>query len=167
MHSHGDRNNPDRPLGSDVKALADAGAVLREQFNRERERADKLAGEAADLRGRAGRAEGEAAALRDALERERLRADQSEAAARQARQAEAEAIEQATGLESEVETLRTALAAAEDDLEAAEQDRTRLRAERDAAQAELADWTAGGPVERAWRALLHRRVSNLARLLNR
>jgi len=128
-------------------------AALRDARNLAASQAEELAA----LRERLGRAEGEAAALRAALERERARADAAEAAARTARQAEAEANEEAANLEGEVETLRTALAAAEDQAEAAEQDRTRLRAERDALRAELAEWTAGGPLTRAWRALLFRR----------
>ena len=78
-------------------------------------------------------------ALRDALGRERERADKAEAAA------------------AVVPDLRERLGRAEGESGTL---REQARAERnraEAARAELADWTAGGPLARAWRAFVNRR----------
>ena len=85
-----------------AEARADAAQAL----------ADRRGDEPAELRERAGRAEGESATLREqsAAERERSVTQMRE-----------------------------------------------VEAARDAAKAELAEWTAGGALERAWRALVHRR----------
>jgi hypothetical protein len=90
--------------------------------------------------------EAEAATLREAVGRERERADKAEAAA-----AVVPDLRERLGrAEGESGTLR----------EQARAERDRAEAERgraEAARAELADWTAGGPLARAWRALVHRR----------
>ena len=90
--------------------------------------------------------EGEAAALREALGRERERADKAEAAA-----AVVPDLRERLGrAEGESGTLR----------EQARAERDRAEAEREraeAARAELADWMAGGPLARAWRAFVNRR----------
>ncbi len=80
------------------------------------------------LHERVGRAEGEAGALRDALAHERT----SRAAA---------------------EAERLATAAERDAAQAAAQ---AAQAERDTLAADLAGWTAGGPLARAWRAFTRR-----------
>ena len=90
--------------------------------------------------------EGEATALREALARERERADRAETAA----DAVPEMRERAARAEGESGVLR--------EQAAAERERAEARArDLEATRAELAAWTAGGPVVRAWRAFLNRR----------
>jgi hypothetical protein len=76
------------------------------------------------------------ATLREQLDRAEERAKRAE--------------DRATRLEAEREVARAQAAAAEDEARA-------LRAQADRAEKELADWTAGGPLARAWRAFLSRR----------
>ena len=61
------------------------------------------------------------------------------------------------GFETALETLRQQQAALQGQLDRERERADRLERERDAAQAELAEWTAGGPLARAWRALAYRR----------
>jgi hypothetical protein len=96
---------------------------------RQRVRAEKAEADARAQAERAARAEGEAMALRDALVREMRRLEQAEADRQTA--------------ETQRDVVRTIRDAA--------------LAERDAAQGELADWTVGGPIARAWRAFMNRR----------
>jgi len=128
-----------------------------DQLNKALQDAAEARGEATALRQRAERAEAVAIA-------ERARAAQAE------REREAARIA-AAAAEAEGKALREALARemrrleqAEADRQAAETQRDVVRAirdaalaERDAARGELADWTAGGPIARAWRALIYRR----------
>jgi hypothetical protein len=95
-----------------------------------------------------------AALFREHLERaeagaaaERARAERAEAALGAALVAAARAEGEATALRGEVRAVRDEAATRVQAAEAA----------RDAARAELADWTAGGPLGRAWRALVYRR----------
>ena len=98
----------------------------------------------------AAEARGEATALRE-------RAEMAEARANRAEEAVAtipELRERAGRAEGEAAALRERVKA--------EQERAAMRlreaeAAQDAAKAELADWTAGGPLARAWRALAYRR----------
>jgi hypothetical protein len=106
--------------------------------------------------------EGEAAALREALARESARADRAEAAAAVV----PDLRERAARAEGEVEGLRAALRAAE---ALAARERATAQAllqaeatERQAAEmarAQLAAWTAGGPLTRALRAFFRRAQS--------
>ena len=100
---------------------------------------------------------GEVATIRETLARERDRADRAEARADRAETAAAlvpELRERAGRAEGEAATLRDQLKA----------ERTRavtqmreVEAARDAAKAEMVEWTAGGPLARAVRAFLNRR----------
>jgi hypothetical protein len=92
-------------------------------------RVEELTGEMAGQRERAARAESEAETLRGHLAREAARAER-EAADRRIAEAQRHAAQAA---------------------------RDAAQAERDAARGELAEWRAGGPVARAWRAFLSRR----------
>lgn len=86
-----------------------------------------------------------AAILRDELERER--------AAREAAQAAAiSAIERAAQAEGEASALRDTLGHERQAREAAEAAKEAAEAARDAAQGEAAEWAAGNPFARAWRA---------------
>lgn len=98
----------------------------------------------------AAEARGEAAALRERAEMAETRAERAEAAAAVI----PDLRERAGRAEGEAETLREQLKA--------ERNRsvTQMReveAARDTAKAELAEWTAGGPLARALRALVYRR----------
>ncbi len=57
----------------------------------------------------------------------------------------------------EVEAAREAAGREQGRANAEQQARAAAEAERDAARSELAGWTAGGPLARAWRAFLNRR----------
>lgn len=116
-----------------IKALEGEATALREALQRERERADRIEVEAAQLRAereaaqvQAARSEGEALGLRETLAREEARAAE---AARQA------AMQMATEARRREEAL----------------------ALQDVLRDELSAWTAGGPLARAWRAFLNRR----------
>lgn len=105
---------------------------------------------AAALHERAARAEAERNAARAEAAAERERADK--------------AVERANRAEAEREAARIAAARAEGETVAlrlqvqAERERVQAaEAARDGARTELADWTAGGPLGRAWRALIYRR----------
>jgi hypothetical protein len=91
-----------------------------------------------------------AAALREAIGRERERADKAEARAGQAET-------RAERAEAEREAARVAAARAEGEAVALRGQVQAAETARDGARAELADWTAGGPLGRAWRALIYRR----------
>ena len=124
----------------DNEQLATALAAARQD-------AEALRAELRVSEQRRAEAEARAAALAERLEAERRDAD---AKARDM----AEVRERAARAEGESGALREQLAA-----ERARAD-ARLReaeAARDAVKAELDDWTAGGPLERALRALLWRR----------
>jgi hypothetical protein len=120
--------------------------------------------EAGELRERLGRLEAEAEALRVAASRERERADRGEARAAEAeRRFETERLRVAMA-EREREEARVQAAAAEARAEelqvsiARETARAaRAEAARRATEDELAGWVAGGPIARAWRALVYRR----------
>jgi hypothetical protein len=106
-------------------------------------------------------ASGLAEVLKGQLERERERADKAEARAGQA-EAEREAARIAAArAEGEAMVLREQMKAERGRAELAQAaTAARLQdaeASRDGARAELADWTAGGPLGRAWRALVYRR----------
>jgi hypothetical protein len=60
------------------------------------------------------------------------------------------------GFETALETLREQLSRERERADRAEVRTGQAKAERDAARAELAGWTAGGPLARAWRAFLNR-----------
>ena len=60
-------------------------------------------------------------------------------------------------VEAEREAARIATARAEGEVAALRGQVQVAEAARDGARAELADWTAGGPIGRAWRALIYRR----------
>jgi hypothetical protein len=92
------------------------------------------------LREQLGRAEAATAA-------ERVRVERAEAEREAARIAAAVA-------EGEAKTLRVQVQVARDEAAARVQ---AAETARDDARAELADWTAGGPLGRAWRALIYRR----------
>jgi multidrug resistance efflux pump len=95
-------------------------------------------------------AQGEAVALREAMGRERERADKAEGQAASERA-------KADKAEAEREAARIATARAEGEAAALRGQVQAAEAARDGARAELADWTAGGPLGRAWRALIYRR----------
>jgi hypothetical protein len=101
--------------------------------------------------------EGEASALREALARERERADRAETAAAvvpDLRERAARAEGESAALREQITVERTAVR----EQVTAERQRAEASArDLEAARAELADWTAGGPVARAWRAFLNRR----------
>jgi hypothetical protein len=90
--------------------------------------------------------EGEATALREALARERERTDRAEAATAVV----PELRERLGWAEGEAAALREQVKMEQDRAEAGARD-------LEAARAELAAWTAGGPLARAWRAFLNRR----------
>ena len=93
---------------------------------------------------------GEVAALRDALARERDRADRAETAAAlvpELRERVGRAEGEAVALHGQLLTERDRAARQVREAEAA----------RDAAKSELAEWTTGGPLARAWRGFLNRR----------
>ncbi len=84
-----------------------------------------------------------AAILRDELDHERARREAAQAAA-------AGAMERAARAEGEATALQAALTHERTMREVAE-------IARDAARQEAAEWQAGGPFARAWRALVYRR----------
>jgi chromosome segregation ATPase len=113
--------------------------------------------------------------VRAAHERaERAEAHEAEAQRLAERRGEeiAELRQQLGRIESEVKALRIALDDAKDTRDGAEsramaereerkrerERAERLEAERDGARAELAKWRAGGPLTRAWRALVARQM---------
>jgi hypothetical protein len=106
-------------------------------------RAQELGDELAEQRGLTGRAEGQAVVLWEALAQERGRTERAEADAK-ARQ---EAIARETMRVEQAEVAR----------QIAEVQRDAAQSARDAAQKELAEWTTGGSLIRAWRAFLNRR----------
>jgi hypothetical protein len=61
------------------------------------------------------------------------------------------------GFEAALDTLRQQQTALEGQLARERERADRSERERDAARAELAAWTAGGPLARAWRAFVNRR----------
>src|SRR5215207_9062506 len=95
----------------------------------------------------AAEARGEAVALRERAEMAEVRAAKAEAeiGVERARAARAE---------GESATLREQIAAERARAEARLRE---MEAARDVIRTELADWTAGGPLARAWRAFLNRR----------
>jgi hypothetical protein len=105
----------------------------------------------------AAEARGEAATLREWAERagiEKALAQAEAAAARsRADRAEAEAVVLREALAREVRQLEQAEASRR----IAETQRGAAQAARDATQAELAAWTAGGPLARTWRAFWNQR----------
>ena len=130
-----------------IKVLETAVDALREQAGRERA---ALEAERDAARLAAAKAEGETAVLREALGRERERADRTEAAAAVV----PELRKQLGRAEGESATLREQLKA--------ERNRSvmqmrEVEAARDAARADLAQWTTGSPFARALRAFLNRR----------
>jgi hypothetical protein len=118
-------------------------AALSDTVQFERHARAAAEGEREAARERAAHAEGEAGELRDTM--------MGEMAARLAAEADREGARvQAGRVEGEAAALRDALA----------HERAAATAAREgqaAAEAELVQWTAGGPLARAWRALLHRR----------
>jgi hypothetical protein len=159
---------PGRPAGDRADGLE---AELRRRAEVAEGRAeaaedarDKLAAELIKERERRARAEGENGGLRIAFEQAQGRAERAEAG-EAARRAD---FQQALGRAERVEAERDAAAEAarlaqervqKVKVEAAAECAARQESERerDAAQAELAEWTAGGPLARAWRALIYRR----------
>jgi hypothetical protein len=132
-------------------------AILAERVEAERRDAEAKARELVEARERAARAEGESATRRTALDREQERAGRAEARAEAAlamadrRGREVVELRERVGqAEGESGALRERVAAERERAEASARD-------LEAARAELADWTAGGPVARAWRAFLNRR----------
>jgi hypothetical protein len=116
-------------------AEADAAQARRE--------ADELRREVGEARERAARVEGELAGVRVTFEQAQGRAERAEAEAAASRDAVARALsEAATRRESEA---REAVRA------------ERADAARREAEATLVELTAGGPLARAWRALVSRR----------
>ncbi len=57
----------------------------------------------------------------------------------------------------EVEAAREAVGREQDRASMEQRARATAEAERDAVRTELAGWTAGGPLARAWRAFLNRK----------
>jgi chromosome segregation ATPase len=152
-----DNDNDNAPT---INALLDHVRTLREQLGRER----------AAL-------EGKAIVLREAVAGERERAERAEAEHGVARteamteralrtQAEREREEarlRAALVEAKLTEVREAVARearrveqAEEARKTAETQRDAAQAARDATQAELAAWTAGGPLARTWRAFWNR-----------
>ena len=123
--------------------VSDLAGVLKAQLERERERADKAearAGQAEVEREAAriasARAESEAAALREERERLLRERDVAQEEAKKLREREAEIQAERERLLWEWDTAQVGRKAAED---------------------ELSTWAAGGPLARAWRALIYRR----------
>jgi uncharacterized coiled-coil DUF342 family protein len=92
----------------------------------------------------AAEARGEAATLRERAEKVEAQVDQLQAEREEARIRAAHA-------EGEAKALREAVAREIGRAEQAEEARKAGEAQRDAVQAELDAWTAGGPLARAWR----------------
>jgi hypothetical protein len=105
-------------------------------------------------RERAAKAEGEALALREALAREARRAEQTEALVRQGGTRLIALETERRRLQAQIEATAKAEQA---QVAAADAARQTAEREREAARAELASWTAGGPLARALRAFLSRR----------
>lgn len=163
------------------EAIALREALAREGEQRERAEGERetLATEIIRQRERTAQAEGEAAAMREALAREARRAEETEVARQlaeiarqraealargeqqrfeQARAGQQAASERVVALQIDVTAKTEALAREARQIEEAEAERQKAEAQRDAAQAtrdataaELAIWTAGGPLARAWR----------------
>ena len=123
---------------------------------------DTLATELIRERERGAKAQGEARALREALMHERQRvegAEEDRAAAERARQWAEDMVREAHHrLQLERQGQQDAraretrrLEQAEAALKMAETQRDAAQAARDATQVELAGWTVGGPLARAWR----------------
>ena len=112
----------------------------------------------------AAEARGEANALRERLELADALADRLRADIDRSRMEREQAQIAAAAAEGEARALREALARDARSHEKAEADRLKAETQRDAAQnarneaqADLAAWTAGGPIARAWRAFVNRR----------
>ena len=117
---------------------------LREQVRVAQERTAQAEAAAAAERVRAQDATAEAAAARAEAETLRAALIAAGAAATVARAAAATATAEAEGIRAERDRITT--------------ERERAVAERDGLRAEIGAWTAGGPLARAWRALLNRQV---------
>ncbi|RZI71331.1 MAG: hypothetical protein EOP13_18465 [Pseudomonas sp.] len=111
----------------------------------------------------AAEARGEVNALRERLEladalADRLRADtdRSRAEREQARIAAATAEGEARALRDALAREARQLERSEGNFKVAETQRDAAQAAREAARAELAAWTSGGPIARAWRAFVNR-----------
>lgn len=109
-------------------------------------------------------ARGEAAALRDRVEKAEALANQLRSDVDQSRTEREQALVAAATAQGEARALREALAREARQLERSEGNRRTAETQRDAAQnareaaqADLAAWTAGGPIARAWRAFVNRR----------
>ena len=147
----------DRSSTGRVQPVMTGQATHDDQLNKALQDAAEARGEAAALRHRAERAEAEAVA-------ERARATQAEREREVARIAAAAAEAEGKALREALAREMRRLEQAEADRQAAETQRDIVRAirdaalaERDAARGDLADWTAGGPIARAWRGFLNRR----------
>lgn len=143
-----------QPVNDDrlMKALQDAAEArgeaiaLRERAEMAEARADRAEAAAAvvpELRERVGRAEGRAAAAEEFAERRSQELAQAQGRAGQAEGVSVALRDQVTA-EREHATIERARA------------ETSAR-ELEAARAALADWTAGGPLARAWRAFVNQR----------
>jgi hypothetical protein len=133
---------PDRPESTSESGPDSAPESAGRPDERDRT-INALEAAAAALHERAARAEAERDMAKAAASAERTRAEQAEAEREAARIAAARAEGEAVALRGQVQAERERTQAAE--------------AARDGARAELADWTAGGPLGRAWRALVYRR----------
>ncbi len=144
----------DRPTTSHPSPTATGQPVNDDRLIKALQDAAEARGEAVALRERAEMAEARAAALAERVEAERRLAD--------ARAQElVEVRERAARAEGESLTLReqiTVERAAVREQVTAERQRAEASArDLEVARAELADWTAGGPLARAWRAFMNRR----------
>lgn len=119
-------------LGGTVQAAARDTALLEEMRRR---------AESAEAR-----AEAEAAARREAEVLARVQAGQI-----------AELRQDLGRAEGEAQVLQAAVAHERAQAAVERQRLEAVQAERDTARAELAEWTGGGPLSRAWRALVYRR----------
>ncbi len=124
---------PPGDLVAEIRRRAESAESRAERAEEER---DNLAAEIIKERERRARAEGELVGVRDAFQQAQGRAERAEAGELASRDAAARELAQAT-------EARAARAVAE--------------RERDATRGELAEWTTGGPLARAWRALVYRR----------
>jgi chromosome segregation ATPase len=98
------------------------------------------------------------AAVRTLAEERLRRIEDQERQLDETRQTAATAREHAARLEGELGALRAGLAAAEARTATLLEEAVEHRAERNRLAAEIEMWTAGGPLARAWRALLNRQV---------
>lgn len=134
------------PEGTNLSPDGRSGRAPSRPDDREDDRADGLL---AELRRRAEVAESRVEAMTAEVAQQRERAARAEGELSGLQAALQQALERAQRTDAEATAERAAR-------QAAETARDTAAAAAEAVRGELAEWTAGGPIGRAWRALIYR-----------